>query len=39
MESTGFGSFDETRAVIQKGLLQQFVYYRFEQRGKRMTSV
>ena len=26
------------RAVIQKGLTKQLVYYWFEQRGKRMTN-
>ncbi len=35
---TAYGSFDVNRAVIQKGLSKQIVYYWFEQRGKRMTN-
>ncbi|MEO0566869.1 MAG: VPLPA-CTERM-specific exosortase XrtD [Pseudomonadota bacterium] len=33
-----FGSFNVNRAVIQKELSQQLVYYWFEQRGKRETN-
>ena len=33
-----YGSFEVNRAVIQKGLSQQLVYYWFEQRGKRQTN-
>ncbi|WP_109314004.1 VPLPA-CTERM-specific exosortase XrtD [Ruegeria sp. AU67] len=33
-----YGSFEVNRAVIQKGLHQQLVYYWFEQRGKRQTN-
>lgn len=33
-----YGSFDVNRAVIQKGLNKQLVYYWFEQRGKRQTN-
>lgn len=32
------GSFLVNRAVIQKGLSRQLVYYWFEQRGRRMTN-
>lgn len=35
---TVYGSFQVNRAVIQKGLSKQLVYYWFEQRGKRMTN-
>lgn len=35
---TVYGDFDVNRAVIQKGLTKQLVYYWFEQRGKRMTG-
>lgn len=35
---TAYGSFELNRAVIQKGLSKQLVYYWFEQRGKRMTN-
>ena len=35
---TPYGTFEVNRAVIQKGLSKQLVYYWFEQRGKRMTS-
>ncbi|MFX0547410.1 VPLPA-CTERM-specific exosortase XrtD [Roseovarius sp. S1116L3] len=38
MDGTGYGSFEVNRAVIQKGLSEQLVYYWFEQRGKRMTN-
>ena len=38
MEETGYGLFEVNRAVIQKGLAKQLVYYWFEQRGKRMTN-
>lgn len=33
-----YGSFTVNRAVIQKGLHKQLVYYWFEQRGRRMTN-
>ena len=36
--STVYGTFNVNRAVIQKGLSRQLVYYWFEQRGKRMTN-
>ena len=35
---TVYGTFTLNRAVIQKGLSQQIVYYWFEQRGRRMTN-
>jgi len=35
---TVYGDFSVNRAVIQKGLSRQLVYYWFEQRGKRMTN-
>ncbi|MEL6914724.1 MAG: VPLPA-CTERM-specific exosortase XrtD [Pseudomonadota bacterium] len=38
MTGTGYGAFEVNRAVIQKGLSQQLVYYWFEQRGKRLTN-
>ena len=38
MPDTVYGSFEVNRAVIQKGLSQQLVYYWFEQRGRRMTN-
>ena len=38
MSGTGYGTFHVNRAVIQKGLSEQLVYYWFEQRGKRMTN-
>jgi exosortase D (VPLPA-CTERM-specific) len=38
MPGTVYGDFQVNRAVIQKGLSRQLVYYWFEQRGKRMTS-
>jgi len=36
--ASGYGEFEVNRAVIQKGLSKQLVYYWFEQRGKRMTN-
>lgn len=36
--ATGYGTFEVNRAVIQKGLSKQLVYYWFEQRGKRMVN-
>ncbi|MBP1804937.1 VPLPA-CTERM-specific exosortase XrtD [Rubellimicrobium aerolatum] len=38
MPGTVYGDFTLNRAVIQKGLSKQLVYYWFEQRGKRMTN-
>ncbi len=38
MPNTPYGSFAVNRAIIQKGLSKQLVYYWFEQRGKRMTN-
>lgn len=35
---TSFGHFKLNRAVIEKGLNRQIVYYWFEQRGKRFTN-
>jgi exosortase D (VPLPA-CTERM-specific) len=35
---TRFGSFPVNRAIIQKGLEQQLVYYWFEGRGRRLTN-
>ena len=35
---TVYGTFTVNRAVIEKGLSRQLVYYWFEQRGKRMTN-
>ena len=35
---TEFGSFEVNRAIIQKGLDKQLVYYWFEQRGQRFTN-
>ncbi len=35
---TIYGTFQVNRAVIQKGLSKQLVYYWFEQRGRRMTN-
>lgn len=35
---TVYGTFNVNRAVIQKGLSKQLVYYWFEQRGRRMTN-
>ena len=36
--NTVYGTFSVNRAVIQKGLSKQLVYYWFEQRGDRMTN-
>ena len=38
MSSTPYGKFHVNRAVIQNGMVQQLVYYWFEQRGRRMTN-
>lgn len=38
MPDTIYGTFPVNRAVIQKGLSKQLVYYWFEQRGKRQTN-
>jgi exosortase D (VPLPA-CTERM-specific) len=38
LPGTVYGDFYVNRAVIQKGLSKQLVYYWFEQRGKRMTN-
>lgn len=38
MPNSPYGTFEVNRAVIQKGLSKQLVYYWFEQRGKRMTN-
>lgn len=38
MGHTIYGEFNVNRAVIQKGLSHQLVYYWFEQRGQRMTN-
>ncbi|PYE82241.1 VPLPA-CTERM-specific exosortase XrtD [Pseudoroseicyclus aestuarii] len=38
LPDTVYGSFKVNRAVIEKGLTRQLVYYWFEQRGQRMTS-
>lgn len=38
LPTTPYGSFAVNRAVIQKGLSKQLVYYWFEQRGKRQTN-
>ena len=38
MPGTLYGTFEVNRAVIQKQLDQQLVYYWFEQRGRRMTN-
>lgn len=35
---TLYGDFELNRAVIEKGLSRQLVYYWFEQRGTRMTN-
>lgn len=35
---TTYGTFTVNRAVIEKGLQRQLVYYWFEQRGTRMTN-
>ncbi len=38
MSATPHGAFQVNRAVIERGLDRQIVYYWFEQRGRRMTS-
>jgi EpsI family protein len=38
MPDTVYGTFEVNRAVIQKELSYQLVYYWFEQRGRRMTN-
>ncbi|MFN6978851.1 MAG: exosortase C-terminal domain/associated protein EpsI, partial [Gemmobacter sp.] len=38
MPGTVYGTFTVNRAVIEKGLSRQLVYYWFEQRGRRMTN-
>lgn len=38
MPDTVYGNFEVNRAIIQKGLSKQLVYYWFEQRGARMTN-
>ncbi len=38
LPGTAYGTFHLNRAVIQKGLSKQLVYYWFEQRGKRLTN-
>lgn len=38
LPTTLYGDFDVNRAVIQKGLSKQLVYYWFDQRGRRMTN-
>ncbi|MBU2360304.1 MAG: VPLPA-CTERM-specific exosortase XrtD [Alphaproteobacteria bacterium] len=38
MPDTVYGTFDVNRAIIEKGLSRQLVYYWFEQRGTRMTN-
>jgi len=38
MTEAGYGKFSANRAVIQKGLERQLVYYWFEGRGKRETN-
>lgn len=38
MTGAGYGVFEVNRAVIQKGISKQLVYYWFEQRGVRMTN-
>lgn len=38
MVDTPYGTFELNRAVIQKGLVKQLVYYWFEQRGQRFTN-
>jgi exosortase D (VPLPA-CTERM-specific) len=38
MTGTPYGTFHVNRAVIQNGMVQQLVYYWFEQRGRRMTN-
>jgi len=38
MPGTVYGTFDLHRAIIQRGVDKQLVYYWFEQRGTRMTN-
>jgi exosortase D (VPLPA-CTERM-specific) len=38
LPGTGFGSFELNRALIQKGLEKQLVYYWFEGHGRRLTG-
>lgn len=38
MTAAGYGTFTANRAVIQKGLSKQLVYYWFEGRGKRQSN-
>lgn len=38
MSATPYGTFSLNRAVIQKGVAQQLVYYWFEGRGTRLTN-
>lgn len=38
MTDTPYGTFTLNRAIIQKGVDRQLVYYWFEQRGRRMTN-
>ena len=38
MPGTVYGSFPVNRAIIERGLERQLVYYWFEQRGRRVTN-
>lgn len=38
MSAVGYGVIDANRAIIQKGLSKQLVYYWFEGRGKRISN-
>ncbi|WP_284164857.1 VPLPA-CTERM-specific exosortase XrtD [Frigidibacter sp. SD6-1] len=38
MTAAGYGTFAANRAIIQKGLMKQLVYYWFEGRGTRETN-
>ena len=38
LPGTGFGTVELNRAIIQKGLEKQLVYYWFEGRGRRITN-
>lgn len=38
MTAAGYGSFKANRAIIQKGLTRQLVYYWFEGRGSRVAN-
>lgn len=38
MTAAGYGQFQAKRAIIQKGLARQLVYYWFEGRGRRETN-